>query len=105
MSDDGELDLRLAQSYLNLSQYDECSDSARDAIRKGGLRREDTANVVLGMCLFELDRLGPAKAAFRAAARDSRSRSTARRWLSYIEKEEERKQQLEESLRSLERRT
>jgi hypothetical protein len=105
MSDDGELDVRLAQSHLNLSNYSECADSARDGIRKGGLRREDSANVVLGMCLFELDRLGPAKQAFRQAAKDRRSEKTARQWLSYIEKEEERKEQLRRSLESVRSRT
>ncbi len=103
LSDDGDLDARLAQSYLNLSDYDNCIESARNALRKGGLRREDNAQILLGMCLFEKDRYEDAKRAFRQAAQDKRSRKTATQWLTFIEREQERQRQLEESLRQVRR--
>ena len=103
LSSDGDLDHRLAQSYLNLSQYDECIAAARDALRKGSLRRVDSANIVLGMCLFEMDRYEDAKKAFRAAAKDDRSRTTANQWLKFINSEQERERQLEESLKQVRR--
>ncbi len=98
MSSDGDLDVRLAQSYLNLSEYDECVSAARSGLKKGGVRREDSAQIVLGMCLFELDRFNEAKGAFRSAASDKRSEKTARQWLAFIEREQDRIRQLEESL-------
>ncbi len=101
LSSDGDLDHRLAQSYLNLSQYDSCIDAARDALRKGGLRRVDSANIVLGMCLFELDRYEEAKKAFRTAAKDDRSKTTANQWLQFINSEQERERQLQESLKQV----
>jgi tetratricopeptide (TPR) repeat protein len=101
LSSDGDLDHRLAQSYLNLSQYDNCIEAARDALRKGGLRRVDSANIVLGMCLFEQDRYEDAKKAFRAAAKDDRSRTTANQWLQFINSEQERERQLQESLKQV----
>jgi tetratricopeptide (TPR) repeat protein len=98
MSSDGDLDVRLAQSYLNLSEYEQCVTAARSGLKKGGVRREDSAQVVLGMCLFELDRYDDAKRAFRAAASDKRSEKTARQWITFIEREQQRLRQLEESL-------
>ena len=98
LSDDGELDVRLAQSLLNLSRYKECIEAARTGIRKGDLKRADTANMVLGMCLFETDNLDGAKGAFRRAARDSRSKKNANSWLSFIENEQKRLKQLQQQL-------
>ena len=104
MSDDGDLDARLANSYLNLSEYDQCIEAARSGLRKGGLRREDNAQVVLGMCLYEKDRYEDAKKAFRAAAKDKRSQKTARQWITFIEREQERLKQLERSLQQVRQR-
>jgi len=102
-ADDGELDIRLANSYLNLGEYDNCIQAANAGIRKGGLRREDTAHEILGMCLFENDKYDQAKAAFRKAARDKRTAARASNWIRFIEKEEERLRQLEESMKLVRR--
>ncbi len=99
MSKDGDLDIRLAQSYLNLSKYDECIQSAREGLRKGGVKREDSARIILGMCLYESRKYEDAKKAFRLAAKDKRSERTARQWVSFIEKEQERLRQLDEALK------
>ncbi len=101
LSDDGELDVRLAQSLLNLSRYKECIEAARAGIRKGDLKRADTANMVLGMCLFETDNLGGAMNAFRRAARDSRSKKNANSWLNFIENEQKRLKELQRQLDSM----
>lgn len=105
LSDDGELDVRLAQSYLNLSRYKECIEAARQGIKKGDLKRTDTANMILGMCLFETDSMDSAKNAFRQAARDDRSSKNANSWLQYIESEEQRQRELERSLQMVRRTT
>jgi tetratricopeptide (TPR) repeat protein len=103
LSNDGILDVRLANSYLNLSRYDECTTAARAGINKGDLRRPDTAYEILGMCLFELDQYEDAKKAFRQAAKDDRTKKRARNWIAFIEKEQERLQQLEDSLKLVRR--
>ena len=97
--DNGEIDLRLAQSYQNLAQYDECADSARTALQKGELRREDQANMILGACLFELKEYGQARTAFEAARRDNRSQQNANAWIEYVNIEEDRERQLAAALR------
>lgn len=98
LTETGEIDLRLAQSYQNLGRYDECVDSAREALDKGDLRREDQANMILGACLFELKEYGQARTAFRLAAEDNRSATSARSWIDYVDLEEDRERQLSAAL-------
>ena len=99
LAEDGNLDHRLAQSYANLARWDECVDSAREALRRGGLNREDQANLLLGNCLVELKEYSEARSAFEAAARDERSRSGARQWLDYVRNEQNREAEIERALR------
>lgn len=97
-SDDGDLNMRLAQSYINLDRYEEAVDQLEAAFRKGGLKRPDQANVMLGMALFELEKFESAKKAFRSATEDRRSRKAAEQWLAYVSNEQNRKEQLRKSL-------
>jgi len=98
LTDSGEVDLRLAQSYQNLARYDDCVESAREALDKGELRREDQANLILGACLFELKEYGQARTAFELAADDNRSAQNARSWIDYVNLEEDRERQLQAAL-------
>ena len=99
LSDSGELNLRLAQSHQNLAQWQDCIDAARDGLRKGDLRRADQGSMILGACLFELDEYGQARTAFQSAEEDSRSQTSARSWIRYVNAEEERERQLQAALR------
>lgn len=99
LAEDGNLDHRLAQSYANLARWDECVESARDALQRGDLNREDQANLLLGNCLVELKEYSEARNAFEAAARDERSRTGARQWLDYVRNEENREAEIERALR------
>ena len=99
LAEDGELDMRLAMSYANLARWEECTEAARDAIRRGGLNREDQANLTLGNCLVEQKEYAAARNAFRAASSDQRSRSAAQQWLQYIESEVAREDQIAAALR------
>lgn len=96
--DNGEIDLRLAQSYQNLGRYEECVDSARTSLQKGDLRRADQAQMILGACLFELKEYSQARTAFQTAAEDNRSRTSARSWIDFVNAEEDREQQLQAAL-------
>jgi len=93
-AEDGELDMMLAQSYANLARWDECVEAARSGIRRGGLDRPDTANLLLGNCLAEMKEYNAARTAFEAALRDDRSRAQAQQWIQYIEDEQFRERQL-----------
>ncbi len=99
LSKDGELDMRIAQAYINLYRYDEAVESLQTAFRKGGLKRADQANIMLGLALFETQKFDASIEAFTAASKDKRSRKAAETWLGYVNSEKQRKRQLEESLK------
>ena len=94
LSDDGELDVRLGNTYLNLSNYDECISAVQSGLRKGGLKNPDNAQISLGMCLYNKRRYQAAIEAFRAAAKTPRSRKVSQQWISVINAEVERNEQI-----------
>jgi tetratricopeptide (TPR) repeat protein len=96
ISDDGQLYYQLANSQLNLKQDSDAADSARKALKKGGLKRKDQVHILLGMALYNLDRLENAKSSFRDAQTDKRSRKVASQWINFINKEQQRLKQLED---------
>lgn len=98
LSSDGEMSLRLARAYSNLGRWGEAVDAARSAIDKGGLKRSDQANVLLGMALYNLERYEQAIVAFRLASQDDRSRRAATQWISHIGNEQSRQAQLRQAL-------
>ena len=94
LASNGELDARLANSYLNIGDYDECVKSANNAIRKGGLRNPDNIQISRGMCLYNLRRYGDAKSAFREAAKAPRSQRVSNQWIRVIDADVERNRQI-----------
>jgi len=95
LSDDGELDIRLANTYLNLGNYDECITAVRDGLRKGGLKSVDNAQISLGMCLYNKHQYDAAISAFRDASKTQRSRRIAQQWITVIEADVERNRQIQ----------
>ncbi len=99
ISDDGELDVRSANSYLNLGRYEECTTASRQGLKKGGLKRPWVAQELLGMCLFEQDKFEDAKKAFRIAAKEESIEKRSRNWIRFIESEQARIAQINESIK------
>ena len=99
LSDDGEIFSRLSQLYLEKDQYKKCTDAADSALKKG-LDREYNAEIVLGMCLFNRDRLTQARSTFvtaRRHARADKNESVERicnQWITYIDRDRIRRDQL-----------
>jgi tetratricopeptide (TPR) repeat protein len=87
MSQDGELFVRLAQAHLNLEHWNEAAVAIQQGLRLGGISREDTANIMLGMALFNQKKLTLARKAFQEALPDNRSRRTAQQWIQYVDSE------------------
>lgn len=98
ISEDGELYIRLAQSYINLERWTEASESANKAIKMGGLKRVDTANIMYGMALFNQKKLEQARRAFQAASKDNRSKRAAQQWMKYVDSEIRRRDTLDQKL-------
>ncbi len=98
LAGDGELFIRLAQSYINLDRWDEAADAVRKGLQKGGVKRNDIANVMLGMALFNQRKLADARSAFALAAKDKRSSKVANQWLAYVDSELKREDSLDQTL-------
>ena len=94
LSNDGELDVRLGNAYLNVSEYGECVKAVEAGLRKGGLKSPDNAQISLGMCQYNLRRYTAAIQAFQQAAKTERSRRIANQWISVIRAEMERNEQI-----------
>lgn len=98
LSGNGELYIRLAQSFLNLSRWDEAAKAAEQALAKGGVKRPDLAQVMLGMALFNRQQLERAREAFVQASRDQRSARLARQWIGFVDTEIERRRTMQQVL-------
>jgi tetratricopeptide (TPR) repeat protein len=94
LSDDGELDVRLGNTYLNLGNYDECVAAVRAGLRKGGLKSPDNAQISLGMCLYNKRQYNDAIKAFQDASKTQRSRNVSQQWIRVIEADIERNRQI-----------
>ncbi|WP_111642657.1 tetratricopeptide repeat protein [Marinimicrobium alkaliphilum] len=93
-SEDGELMFRLASFYSLNEQFEQVLDSAQEAIRRGGLRREDQAYIVLGTAHFNLGNYEEAVEAFEEAKKDERSETAAEQWIDYTQRERRRQERL-----------
>ena len=98
MSNDGELYIRLAQAHLNLENWSEAASAVEQGLKAGGLKRNDTANIMLGMALFNQKRLEQARRAFERAASDSRSQRAAAQWIAYVDSELKRRDLMNQAL-------
>lgn len=98
-SKDGEMDVRLAQAYINLDRYKEAVDALHEGFKKGNIKRADSAYIMLGMAEFEMKNYNSALNAFHQAEKDKRSAKSAKSWIKYVESEQDRNKQLEESLK------
>jgi tetratricopeptide (TPR) repeat protein len=94
LSEDGELDVRLANALLNIGEYKDCAASVRNGIRKGQLKSPDNAQISLGMCLYNLRQYRDAIEAFQAAAKTPRSRKISNQWINVIRADIERNEQI-----------
>jgi tetratricopeptide (TPR) repeat protein len=104
LSDDGQLYIRLAQSYINLERWKEAASAVEQGVKLGGLKRDDQANIMLGMALFNQKRLEQARRAFERASRDKRSARTATQWIAYVDSEMKRRDLMSQELPEFQKR-
>jgi hypothetical protein len=93
----GELYARLGTIYLDGDQNEKAITAINRGLSKGGVKRPDTARLILGMAYFNTKQYEKARTAFQAAARDERSAKYASQWMKYMDTEIERQQSLAES--------
>ncbi len=94
LSDDGELDLRLGNAYLNLGRYGECVSAVKAGLRKGGIKSPDNAQFSLGRCLYFQQKYRAAINAFREARKTRRSVKIANQWIKMINFDIDRNEQI-----------
>ena len=97
-SDKGELWYRLCSVYLDSDQFKKAVDSCNKGIKKGGLKRADSANLVLGMAHFNLQQYKSARSAFNKASKDKRSKKYATQWIKHMNNTIKRQKSLEEDV-------
>jgi len=103
MAEDGELYIRLAQSHINLEQWKDAAEAANEGLRRGGLKRDDQAYIMLGMALFNQKQLQQARSAFEKAKRDQRSARAADQWINYVDSELRRQELMSQDVEYKER--
>jgi tetratricopeptide (TPR) repeat protein len=92
----GELYARLGNVYLDGDQNKKAITAINKGLKRGGVKRPDTARLVLGMAYFNDKQYDKARSAFEAAGRDERSEDYAKQWLKYLDSELDRQKKLQE---------
>lgn len=103
LADDGKLYIRLAHVNIQLDQHESAVKAIQAGLKKGDLDRVDMAQMLLGMSYFNLDKLADATKAFRAAAKDKRSRKSATQWVNFLRKESDRRRKLANAMKPIKR--
>ncbi|MBT8096490.1 MAG: hypothetical protein KJO19_05595, partial [Woeseia sp.] len=81
-------------AYLNLGEYAKCEEAVRSGLEKGGLKSPDNAQISLGMCLYNQREYQNSIRAFREAGKSNRSKRVASQWITVIESDIERNEQI-----------
>ncbi len=97
MSDKGLLYARLAGVHFDAGEFVKAAKYAKQADQKGGLKRKDSNQMLMGMAFFNVKEFEAALQAFRQAKQSKKSFSDARKWEQYTLSELERLRILEES--------
>jgi uncharacterized protein HemY len=97
-SDKGELYTRLGNVYLDGDQFKKAISSINKGLSRGGVKRPDTARLVLGMAYFNDKQYSKARDAFKAAEKDERSEKYASQWLKYLASELDRQEKLKDDI-------
>jgi TolA-binding protein len=64
----GEVDVKVGLGYYSQGDWDKTVEAVQRGLAKGGVKRADDANMLLGASLVQLGKYAEAKAAFAAAA-------------------------------------
>ena len=88
----GETYILLGNLYLFEDRIEDAVIAIENGLKKGNLKKESQAHLVLGQAFFELEKFDDAKKYFRLAARDEDKvvKKTANNWIRYSENEEVR---------------
>ena len=94
LAENGDLHIKLANVYLSLGRFEDCTNSVRTGFSKGDIKNPDYAQISLGMCLYNMHEYQSAIRAFREAAQSRRSERTANQWIRVVKNEIQRNEQI-----------
>lgn len=97
LSDKGAIWSRLAMVYLDLDENNKAVHTARNALKKGNLKKPSYTQMTLGNALVNLHCYEDAVEVFRDAAKGQKGRVTAEKWVEYVSGEATRRDRLIES--------
>lgn len=105
LSDKGMLYARLAGVHFDAGNFEDAAKAAKKADQKGGLKRKDSNQMLMGMALFNAKKYESALQSFRRAKAAKKSFSDARKWEKYTLSEIKRLKALEAGEFDLQERT
>ncbi|HJS21979.1 MAG TPA: hypothetical protein VJ764_04930 [Steroidobacteraceae bacterium] len=79
----GEADVGLGTAYLSYDQFDKAAEALRRGLQKGGVKRPDEAQLLLGTALLKLNQQDDALKAFEAVSDASKYARVANLWELY----------------------
>ncbi|WP_440903641.1 tetratricopeptide repeat protein [Catenovulum sp. SX2] len=89
ISEDGNLDAQLGQTYLNMEKWQLAIESTQKALEKGELDDIGKAQLVLGMAYFNLKQYDKSLKALDIASEHTSSKVMANQWKKYVSKEKQ----------------
>lgn len=93
-SDSGNLYALLAGNYIESDQNKNALGAGKKAIARGGVKRMDQLNIVMGMASANLNQWESCKKYFNDAKKDKRSAAFAKNWILFCQGEQEREEKL-----------
>lgn len=99
-TDSGKLHLRMAQIAADLGNWEDAEAYAATAVERGGFDRLGRAHVVQGLALYHLERFSQSLQALKQGRRFDETQKMASQWHDYVQKEKNRREQLEASATS-----
>lgn len=82
----GDADAVLGIAYLSYDQYDKAIEALQRGLQKGGVKRPEEAQLMLGRALLKSNRNADAVKAFEAIPKDSKLAEVANLWAIYAQK-------------------
>ena len=89
---DGKIFLRLASTYLDLERFGDAIRASKQALKLGGLRKDETAHIVLGSALFYKKQYESSLGAFADVIKIDDENKFAKQWIKYVTTEKKKQE-------------
>ncbi|MFT3931237.1 MAG: tetratricopeptide repeat protein [Spongiibacteraceae bacterium] len=80
----GDMDVKLGYAYATYGDYDKGIEAIKRGLKKGNLKSEEEAHILLGVTYYNAKKNADALAQFKAVPADSKLSSVAKLWIVYL---------------------